>query len=381
MVNNNYFMKILINLIGLNRVAGQEVFVINIFSELIRNIPENIYFEIFKNKDFNLNLPKKLDNNIKIKEINSSNRFLNIFYMQFILPFKARGKNIVFSPTPSFPILCGKKNIVTIHDCAYKRFSEEAGFFARLYVKIMYFSAAKWAKKIFTVSNFSKQELMSLYNIKESKIIVLSEGIPQMPVVEDDFINQTLVKFNINRPYFLYIGSWRPRKNIVKLIKAFQLFLIKNPNYLLVLGGKKDTRFVILDEEIKKNNLEKNVILTDFISQEEKVALYKRAQAFLFPSLYEGFGLPVLEAQSLGVPLLTSNISSLPEVAGDGALFVDPYNIESIAEGMEKIAFDEQLRNDLIKKGRNNCKRFSWEKSAQKILDIFQNFYENTSGK
>lgn len=374
-------MKILINLIGLKGVAGQEVFVANIFSELIKNISNNISLEIFKNKNFDLNLPENFNKNIRINEIKNNNKIFNIFYVQFILPFKAISKDILFSPTPSFPILCGKKNVVIIHDCAYKRFPEEAGFFARLYVKIMYFFAARGAKKIFTVSSFSKQELMNLYNIKESKIIVVSEGIPEMPSVGDDFINQTLVKFNINQPYFLYIGSWRPRKNILRLIQAFRLFLRKNPDYLLVLGGGKDTRFINLEEEIKKNNLEENVVLTDFISQEEKVALYKRAQAFLFPSLYEGFGLPVLEAQSLGVPLLTSNISSLPEVAGDGALFVDPYNIESIAEGMEKIAFDEQLRNDLIKKGRDNCKRFSWEKSAQKILDIFQNFYENTSGK
>ncbi len=130
-----------------------------------------------------------------------------------------------------------------------------------------------------------------------------------------------------------------------------------------------------LEKEIKGNRLEGKVILTDTVSREEISSLYQKAKALTFPSFYEGFGLPVLESQSLGIPVLTSNTSSLPEVAGDGALFVDPYDVKDIAQGMEKIVLDEKLREDLIKKGFENIKRFSWEKAAKETLKVLKEAY------
>ncbi len=143
-------------------------------------------------------------------------------------------------------------------------------------------------------------------------------------------------------------------------------------DWLLVIAGRKDKRFLNLETAIKEAGIESSVILTDFISQEEKVALYKRAVALTFPSYYEGFGLPVLEAQSLGVPVLNSNVSSLPEVGGSGALYVDPRSPEDIAAGMKKMAYDRALREKLIAAGYENVKRFSWDKAAEKLISIFK---------
>ena len=211
------------------------------------------------------------------------------------------------------------------------------------------------------VSNFSKKELVELYKINPDKIEVIYEGVPELPEVREEFIQKTLAKFKIDRPYFLYIGNWRPRKNLLGLIEAFKLFREKGGDYLLVIGGRKDKRFLDLEKEILDNQLEGKVVLTDTLSRKETTSLYKKTEALTFPSFYEGFGLTVLEAQSLGVPVLTSNTSSLPEVAGKAALYVNPYNIEEIAKGMERIAFDEDLRKDLIQTGYENIKRFSWE--------------------
>ena len=193
---------------------------------------------------------------------------------------------------------------------------------------------------------------------------------------------KTLSKFKVDRPYFLYIGNWRPRKNLPGLIKSFKIFREKaGRDYLLIIGGRKDKRFLDLEKEVKKNQLEGKVILTDFLKPEEVAALYEKARALTFPSFYEGFGLTVLEAQSSGLPVLTSNTSSLPEVAGKGALYVNPYDVEEIARGMEKIAFNGKFREDLIKRGFENIRRFSWMKSAKQLLNIFHSFYENSSSR
>jgi len=257
-----------------------------------------------------------------------------------------------------------------IHDCAYDRFKEFENALSKIYFRAMFYGAKYFSKKIVTVSNFSKKELIKLYKIQPNKIAVIYEGVPELPKVDDKSLQDTLNKFNINRPYFLYIGNWRPRKNLPGLIGAFKLFKEKGSDYLLVIGGRKDKRFLDLEKEIKNNQLEGKVILTDTLSQEEVAALYKGAKALTFPSFYEGFGLPVLEAQSLGIPVLTSNTSALPEVAGDSVLYVNPYEVEEIAKGMEKIALDEKLRENLIQKGYENIKRFSWQKAARQLLNL-----------
>jgi glycosyltransferase involved in cell wall biosynthesis len=156
------------------------------------------------------------------------------------------------------------------------------------------------------------------------------------------------------------------------LIKAFYFFAKKHSGFELVLAGRIAKDLIDPYKIIAELNLQNKIRLIGYITEEEKSVLYKYAKAFVFVSTHEGFGFPILEAQSLGVPVLTSNTSSLPEIAGDGALFVNPFDIEEISKGMEKIVFDENLRKDLIQKGYENIKRFSWRKSAEELLEIFK---------
>lgn len=365
-------MRIGINLIPFSSIQGIEIFTANIISNLIK-LRKNEDFLIFCSEDLPELLNFSYSKVIKIRGLKL--KYSKAFFQQTGLYYLLKKYKIdfLFSPSPNAPIFY-KNKIVVIHDCAYDRFKEFNNVFSKNYFKLMYYGAKYFSKKIITVSNFSKKELINLYKINSEKIVVIYEGIPKIQKINYDFIQKTLDNLKINKHYFLYIGNWRPRKNLLGLIRAFKIFSQKiKSDWLLVIGGKKDKRFLDLEKEVKKNQLEGKVILTDFLTREEIAALYKKTVALTFPSFYEGFGLPVLEAQSLGIPVLTSNISALPEVAGEGALYVNPYNIKEIAQGMEKIAFDENLRKELIQKGFENIKRFSWEKSAKQILDLFYN--------
>ena len=363
-------MKIGINLIPFSTVQGIEVFSKNIISNLI-NCGKNEEFFILAGEDLPDLLHFPMARIFRIKSL--KNKYIKAIYQQFNIYslFKKNKIELLFSPSPAAPFFYRNK-VVVIHDCAYDRFPEFANLASKIYFKTAFYGAKYFSKKIITVSNFSKQELVKLYKIKPDKIKVIYEGLPELPEVEEDFIKKTLHKFNINKPYFFYIGNSRPRKNLPGLIKAFKLFREHSQlDYLLVMGGKADRRFLNLEKEIRENQLEGKVILTDTLTREEITALYKKTKALVFPSFYEGFGLPILEAQSLGAPVLTSNTSSLPEVGGDSVLYVNPYSIQEMSQGMGKLAQNENLRQDLIKKGFDNIKRFSWEKSSQQLLNLF----------
>ena len=364
-------MRIGINFLAYKEVTGWVVYIQNLLRNLIQ-LSEKDEFFLFGSED----LPLDLRFN-KVKSINlvmvrgSVRKYAKAFYQQFnIYPLLKKYRiDLLFSPSPAAPFFY-KNKVVVIHDCAYDRFREFENILSKIYFRAMFYGAKYFSKKIITVSEFSKKELIELYKINPNKIEVIYEGVPELPEVEDNFIQKTLNKFKIDRPYFFYVGNWRPRKNLPGLIKAFKNFREKSYDYLLVIGGRKDKRFLDLEKEIRESKLEGKVILTDTLSREEVAALYKGAKALTFPSFYEGFGLPVLEAQSLGISVLTSNTSALPEVAGDSVLYVNPYKVEEIAKGMEKIASDIKLRKDLIQKGYENIKRFSWEKSAQQLLNL-----------
>jgi glycosyltransferase involved in cell wall biosynthesis len=363
-------MKIAINLIPFNSVQGIEIFTKNIISELLKFKKKDDEFLILGSE----NMPKLLDFSqiemIKIKNLKF--KYIKAFYQQTLIYFLLKKYKIdfLFSPSPAAPFFY-KNKVVVIHDCAYDQFKEFENIFSKIYFRFMFYGAKHFSKKIITSSNFSKQELVKFYKINPNQIEIIYGAVPEMENIDENFNQKTLVKFKIDKPYFFYIGNWRPRKNLPGLIKAFKIFREKGFDYLLVIAGRKDKRFLNLEKEIKNNRLEKKIILADDPSRKEVTALYKKAKALTFPSFYEGFGLPLLEAQNLEVPVLTSNTSSLPEVAGDSALYVNPYDVGDIAKGMEKIALDEKLREDLIQKGYKNIKRFSWEKSAKQLLNLF----------
>jgi glycosyltransferase involved in cell wall biosynthesis len=259
-----------------------------------------------------------------------------------------------------------KKQIITIFDLSFLRNPE---WFSRkfyYYYRFLIPKIANKALKIITISEFSKKEIVRLLNVPEQKIQVIYCGA------------NTKFRGNITpgeprliepKNYILSVSSLEPRKNITNLILAFKKMALSDVH--LVLVGSRASVFA--NNELKDlTQLQKNIIFIGYLSDDQLARLYNNAKLFVYPTFYEGFGLPPLEAMACGCPVVVSNTASLPEVCGDAAYYVDPYNVESIAEGMHKMLTDEALRQSLIKKGLERAKLFSWEKSAKKYIEVIE---------
>ncbi|MDI6778275.1 MAG: glycosyltransferase family 1 protein [Patescibacteria group bacterium] len=290
-----------------------------------------------------------------------------IFWTQARLSLEMlfRPVDALFVPAHTVPLVHPRNTIVTIHGLEYEFCPEAYSFFDRLYMRWSIKKSCKWAKAIIAVSNNTKKDLEKLYNISENKIKVIYEGY-------GDYNFKKNTKYQIpDTRYLLFVGRLEERKNICGMVEAFEILKEKyNLPHKLFLAGK----FGYGEKKIKcqMSNVKSkgDIILAGYISDEEKFELMKKADVFLFPTFYEGFGLPILEAQNAGTPVITSNISSMPEVAGDSAVLVDPKNTSAIAEAIHKLVSDESYKNDIIKKGLENVKRFSWEKCAKEIAEI-----------
>lgn len=265
------------------------------------------------------------------------------------------------------------KYISTIHDVIPCIMPEEyypnklkRYFLYTLQVK----NAIKNSDIIITDSNYSKSDIIKHFKVDENKIRVVYLGIDnQFKTVEEEKILNTKAKLNINKKYILGIGGTEYRKNIKHLVEAFELFNKERKNeYILVIVGKLNCKYNIKGDNIK---------YTGYIIDEDLVALYNGAEVFVYPSLYEGFGLPPLEAMACGTPVVTSNITSIPEIIGDAAELVDPYKVLDIKKGIDKIIDDKFYREKLIQKAYEKIKEYSWEITVEKIKKIHQELVNN----
>lgn len=299
-------------------------------------------------------------------------RWYEAVYTQLVFPFHAwrLRASLVFSPSPIFPIALGRKNIVMIHDIAYRRIPQEASLPARLYMRTMYRAAALWARLILTVSRFSASEIASVYHVSKDRLAVLPNSLVPVTRVASDTAKSIAHRLAGDNPYFLYVGITRYRKNLPRLIEAFKEVLAKMPGAKLVLAGKRDTRFLDVAAVAREKGVAESIVQTGFITEEERSALYQGAAAVVIPSLYEGFGLQAIEAQELGAPVVASNSSSFPEVGGNSVLYVDPLDSHDIARGMLEVASSAELRSSLAAKGAENLKRFAAGMNADIFLAI-----------
>ena len=303
-------------------------------------------------------------------------------WTRFALPLglflETKKPDVFFSPSHYGPGFSPIPSAISIMDLSFI-------YFPQLFAKKDLYQLTNWtrnsaarARKIFTISKFSKDDIIKTYSKDSQDVIVTYPGIkPDLRFKNKDMSMDDLnKKFGIKRDYILFVGTLQPRKNIERLIEAFSKL---NPEKLklkdslqLVIVGKRGWLYEDILKAPEKYNVQDNVKFLDFVEDNDLPSLYKNALCFVLPSLYEGFGLPVLEAMKNGCPVVTSNVSSLPEVGGDAALYVNPEDCSDIAEKIEKIISNQNLRNDLIKKGYEQVKKFSWEKTASKTLDVLQ---------
>ena len=303
--------------------------------------------------------------------------------------------DVLFIPAHTLPLVRkpGLKTVVTVHDLGSEYLPSMHQLKQRLYLSIIQRYQLRTATKLIAVSNATKDDLISRVGCDPKKIEVVYEGYDKklFRPIKDNTLANRLINYNLQpKTYFLFVGTIQPRKNLERVIKAFAKYssnevrsYLKNYNtskessrmhsnnnkIQLIIAGSKGWMSDEIYRLPKKLGIEDKVKFLGYVPEKDLPALYCGAKALTFPSLFEGFGLPILEAQACGCPVLTSNVSSMPEVGGKGALYVNPYSVEDIIRGIREI---RRIRGELIKVGFENVKRFSWEKCARETLEVLE---------
>lgn len=358
---------------------------------------ENDYVVFLRRGNFNEFQPQ----NRRFKKI-LADYYWYSFAEQFFLPLKIYRQKIDLMHWPHFnvPIFYFGPYVVTIHDLILQHFSTRRAsslgplkyWFKYLAYKIVIWLALKRARKIITVSQYVKKDIINLFKIKPEKIVVTYEGAPiknpKSEIPKRDAVpsglcvrnpKQSVEKYKIDSPFLLYVGNAYPHKNLERLVNAFGI-LIKDykQDLQLVLVGEEDYFYRRLHQDVHLSILYSieslaRIIFTGFVSDEELTALYQNAKLYVFPSLCEGFGLPPLEAMSYGVPVVSSNLTCLPEILGEAAIYFNPLDPADMAEKINQVLMDENLRENLIAKGFEQIKKYSWRKMAEETLKIYKN--------
>ena len=311
--------------------------------------------------------------------MSAKNAYLDSVRIQEIA--RIEGADVIHFPYNwSFPFGKGVPSVLTVHDVIPLTLREAMGFFTNY---LLYRPGMRIAchlnDVIATVSEFSKRDIAEKLGVSPIKIKVIPNGLrePYRPneilQVEQD------EKYGLQGDFILYVGGIHERKNVVGLIHAFARLVDRSgfPGKLLVTGSVSGAPYQIkmkklVDAAVRETGMEGRVVFTGFITDEELDLLMRRALFLAYPSLYEGFGIPVLEAMRVGTPVLTSNLTAMPEVAGDAAILVDPHNIEDIAVAMSRLLQENELRQNLIVKGRERASSYSWQGTAQLYLDLYE---------
>lgn len=327
----------------------------------------DVKFEVYLKENPRIEMPVPTSN-FKYKIVGPKK-----LWTQFGLPLNllvGERPDIFFTPTHYAPRFSPIPTAISIMDLSFIHFPE-------LFAKKDLYQLVNWTKysvknasKIFTISQSSKDDIIDVYGIEDKKIFVTYPGIKEGTNAKILTMDDLRKKFGIDKDYILFVGTLQPRKNIVKLIEAFSK--IERENLILIIVGKKGWLYEDILSAPQKFGVGERVKFLDFVEDKDLPSLYKNALCFVLPSLYEGFGLPVLEAMKYGCPVLTSNVSSLPEAGGDAAIYFDPTDAEDIASKIQKVISNPKLRQELIEKGYNQIKKFSWEKTAKETLRVLE---------
>lgn len=337
-------------------------------------------YSLFVSGGIRSKLPPQLGANFHWKPTPVTPKWLARIWhrLQVPLPVEAfTGRVCLFHATDFVmpPTLPSVPTVLTVHDLSFVRVSDSASPSLKKYLDVVVPRSVGKATHILADSQATADDLVSLYSVSASKVSVLLSGVNERfyQNISSNSSMTTRIKYSLEDfPYIFTVGTVQPRKNYIRLIQALVQLRNKGIDIHLVIAGGKGWLDNPIYQAISDNHMEKFVHFIGFASDEDLPALYKNATCLAFPSLYEGFGLPVLEAMAAGVPVLTSNVSSLPEVAGDAAITVDPYDVDAITDGLQKLILDTTLRDTLIQKGLARAKEFTWEKSARQLLGIYQ---------
>lgn len=305
-----------------------------------------------------------------------------LIWDQFRFPAIAKNKKVdlIHQPCFSAPFSFSGPVVITIHDIISLLFPENIPFASRMfYSKWMPFSYSK-ATKIITISESTKNDIVRVLRIPEEKITVIPLAVDDKfrKPAKNNEVKEVAKKYNIKNDYILHIGTLEPRKNLGFLIDVFSEVIqsTTSRDLSLVITGKKGWYYEDLFDKVRKLNLEGKVIFTGYIDEADKPALYKGAKIFAFPSIYEGFGLPPLEAMASGIPVISSNTSSMGEVVGEAGILLSPKDQKEWVKAIRKVNETPQLRLEMVGKNKEQVRKFSWEKTAQKTIEVYEEAFE-----
>ena len=350
-------------------VTGIGRYTIELTKELVK---KDGHFFLYSARPFPIEQWQK--DNVTVRSANFHRRSSKMLWSQTYLPYWASKDHldVFWGATHRLPryLPSSIARVVTIHDLVWKHAGETMRPFSRWVEKRLMPEAVQLADRIVVDSKSTLKDLEDEYPEAKQRIKVVYPGAPILPLAQEP---EYLVSMGIIRPYFLFVGTLEPRKNLRRLLKAYSLLddSIRH-QYQMVIAGGKGWGSLDIHHLISDAGLEKQVVLTGYVDDVGLATLYTNALFLAMPSLYEGFGLPILEAMTQGVPALTSNNSSMPEVAGDAAMLIDPCDEMSIVAGLSSLLGNKAYRNELAGRAIANAKRFNWQNAAKDLWTIFE---------
>lgn len=366
-----------------SRYSGVSEYTVNLIKEILR-LDHNNEYRLFYNSFGDFKMPEFKENNVRLVKYNYPNKILNYLLFKFFNYPKINKDLMVdtfFMPHINFigMSLAGKK-IITIHDLSFLKYSEFFSWRKNFWHKMI--NVKKLIKRfdmIIAVSENTKRDIVKLCDINENKIKVIYPGL------SEEFINKEIneskrsavkSKYELSDKYILYLGTVEPRKNVEGVIKAYNELRkssSKFKDYKLVIIGDKGWKSNNVYKEWGRSEFKNDIKFLGYINSQERIYFYSSASVFIYPSFYEGFGFPPLEAMACGCPVITSYAASLPEVVEEASLMVNPYDINDIAQAIKQILSNENLKNKLVVRGLEQAKKFNWRNAAEQYLKIFNN--------
>lgn len=284
-----------------------------------------------------------------------------------------RPPGVLFVPSHVVPVAHPRRTVVTVHDMGYLYYPQAHTGLSRLYLHISTMYSARAARLVIAISRATKRDLVGRYGTRAGKIRVVYHGRDPIfePVREEKRVAEVMARYGVSVPYFVHVGTLQPRKNLGVLVEAWGRLKERGESLpQLLLAGKRGWLYESLFEEVSRRGLGDVVKFADYVERDDLPALLSGALALLFPSLYEGFGLPALEAMSCGTPVLASRASSLPEVVGDAGMLLEPVDAEAWADGVMRVMGDGGLKEEMSRKGLERAARFTWERCARETLGV-----------
>lgn len=372
--NAKQLKKVAVNtrLLLKDEMDGIGLFTFESFKRIVANHPEIEFTFIFDRKphpDF------IFSDNVKTKVLSPPTKHIYLFniWYQLLLPqfLKKLNPALFIATDGMIPLKSATKTLAVIHDLNFEHYPAYLPKNVARYYQNNFRKFAKKSTRIATVSEYSKQDICTQYSINENKIDVVYNGANEnFKPISDTEKQIVRDKYSHGVSYFLFVGTLHPRKNLINLFKAFDEFKSQtNSDIKLLVVGKKMWWTNEIKSTYQQLKYQSDVIFTGRVSENDLYKITASAFALTYVPIFEGFGIPLVESMNCGVPIVTSNVTSMPEIVNNAAILVDPFSVQSITEGMVKIYSDENLRNELIQKGLQRAKEFSWEKTAHLLWE------------